>query len=84
MSFLNNKNRERKVTKMTNLKTARKAANLTQPELAELVGCGKATIQRWEYRTTAPKLAPHRLSQLAAALNLSIEETMSLWAESDN
>ncbi|WP_122423092.1 helix-turn-helix domain-containing protein [Pseudomonas viridiflava] len=56
------------------VKTFRKARNLTQGELASLVGCEKMTISRYE-RGAGPPNVEH-LMKLAIALGVSPSELL--------
>lgn len=56
---------------MDNLKELRKAANLTQMDLAVKVGVSLMTIQLWERKVTKPK--EENLNKLKEALNISEE-----------
>lgn len=53
---------------MKNLKELRKAAKLTQVELAVKVGVSLMTIQLWERQVTTPK--EENLNKLKEALNI--------------
>jgi transcriptional regulator with XRE-family HTH domain len=53
---------------MDNLKELRKAANLTQMDLAVKVGVSLMTIQLWERKVTKPK--EENLNKLKEALNI--------------
>jgi transcriptional regulator with XRE-family HTH domain len=53
---------------MKNLKELRKAAKLTQVELAVKVGVSLMTIQLWERQVTTPK--DENLNKLKKALNI--------------
>jgi transcriptional regulator with XRE-family HTH domain len=53
---------------MENLRELRKAANLTQIELAVKVGVSLMTIQLWERQVTTPK--EENLNKLKEALNI--------------
>lgn len=53
---------------MDNLKELRKAANLTQMDLAVKVGVSLMTIQLWERKVTKPK--EENLNKLREALNI--------------
>ncbi len=53
---------------MKNLKELRKAAKLTQMELAVKVGVSLMTIQLWERQVTTPK--DENLKKLKEALNI--------------
>ena len=53
---------------MENLRELRKAANLTQMELAVNVGVSLMTIQLWERKVTTPK--EENLNKLKEALNI--------------
>lgn len=53
---------------MKNLRELRKAANLTQIELAVKVGVSLMTIQLWERQVTTPK--EENLNKLKEALNI--------------
>ena len=53
---------------MENLKELRKAANLTQMDLAVKVGVSLMTIQLWERKVTKPK--EENLNKLKEALNI--------------
>jgi transcriptional regulator with XRE-family HTH domain len=53
---------------MKNLKELRKAAKLTQVELALKVGVSLMTIQLWERQVTTPK--DENLNKLKKALNI--------------
>lgn len=53
---------------MENLKELRKAANLTQMDLAVKVGVSLMTIQLWERKVTKPK--EENLNKLREALNI--------------
>lgn len=53
---------------MENLRELRKAANLTQIELAVKVGVSLMTIQLWERQVTTPK--DENLKKLKEALNI--------------
>lgn len=53
---------------MKNLKELRKAAKLTQVELAVKVGVSLMTIQLWERQVTTPK--DENLKKLKEALNI--------------
>ncbi|WP_027416502.1 helix-turn-helix transcriptional regulator [Aneurinibacillus terranovensis] len=43
--------------KNENLTSARKAKNLTQEELAKMLGCQKGTVSNWENGHSNPSLA---------------------------
>lgn len=51
---------------------ARRAAGLSQEELAHRVGVDRATIQRWERGTTTPQ--PQHRRELAGALGLTADD----------
>ena len=53
---------------MENLKELRKAANLTQMDLAVKVGVSLMTIQLWERKVTKPK--EENLNKLKEALKI--------------
>lgn len=53
---------------MDNIKELRKAANLTQMDLAVKVGVSLMTIQLWERKVTKPK--EENLNKLREALNI--------------
>jgi transcriptional regulator with XRE-family HTH domain len=53
------------------LKTARKAANLSQVQLAEKVGCTQKDIARWEAGREPKALT---LKKLAQALGCSMDD----------
>lgn len=53
---------------MENLRELRKAANLTQMDLAVKVGVSLMTIQLWERQVTTPK--DENLKKLKEALNI--------------
>lgn len=54
------------------LKAARKAAGLTQGELAERVGCAQKDISRWENEVREPTATS--LRRLADALHCLIDD----------
>lgn len=54
------------------LKEARKAANLSQVELAEKVGCTQKDICRWETCQREPRAST--LKKLAQALGCSMDD----------
>ena len=51
---------------------ARRAAGLSQPDLAEAVGVSPDTVRRWEWGKQEPRLG--ELLRLAEALGSSVEE----------
>ena len=55
------------------IRAARKAAGLTQPQVAEVMGCRQKDISRWE--NGRPMLA-ETLKRLAAALGCSVDELL--------
>lgn len=50
----------------------RKAANLSQRRLAEMVGCYQKDVWRWEHGAVEPSLST--LHRLAQALNCTIDD----------
>lgn len=54
------------------VKRYRRAAGLSQTNLAEKLGCGVATVQRIEQGKAQPK--ERRLQEIAAALGVSVDE----------
>jgi len=54
------------------VKRYRRAAGLSQTNLAEKLGCGVATVQRIEQGKAQPK--ERRLQTIAAALGVSVDE----------
>lgn len=60
------------------LVSARRAAGLSQEELAHRLGVDRATVQRWERGTTAPQ--PQHRRELAGALDVTVDEVGRLLA----
>ncbi|MFD3563465.1 helix-turn-helix domain-containing protein [Streptomyces sp. NPDC058686] len=54
------------------VRAERRAADLTQGELAELIGVGRGAVAKWETAKTVPE--PHKLPALAKALGGSLDE----------
>jgi len=57
-----------------NISRMRKAANLTQMELADRLGVSFQAVSNWERGQTMPDIS--RLSELAAALNTTVDEIL--------
>lgn len=53
---------------------ARKAANLTQAQAADLIGVTDATISQWENGETRPKTS--RLAKVAEVYGCTIDELL--------
>lgn len=58
-----------------NIKRLRKAANLTQDELAKLVGVGRTSITQWENDKQTPLMGS--VQRLAGALNVSTSDIVA-------
>lgn len=59
---------------MTKLSVLRKAANLTQQQLADLLNVGRSTVTMWEIGRNAP---PSKyLLALSEALGCSVEDLL--------
>ncbi len=58
------------------LRTFRKKAGLTQPELAELIGVHETTIRRWE-NDYSGKPGMENIKALAKALNVSENDLLN-------
>jgi putative transcriptional regulator len=54
------------------IRQARETAGLTQAQLAERIGAGRVTVNRWEQGSQEPSL--RQAVQLALALNLTLDE----------
>ena len=54
------------------IKTKRKAGNLTQVELAQILGVSQEAVSRWESGSATPQVA--KLPALAKALGCTIGE----------
>lgn len=61
-----------KMHKLENLEARRKKRGLTQPEMAQSLGCSLATYREWEQGRHWP--SAFWLPQIAALLRCSIEE----------
>ena len=59
---------------MSNIKTFRERAGLTQFQLAEMLGVKRSTVAMWEAGTNMPKA--NKLLALAKILDCSIEELL--------
>ena len=59
---------------MSNIKTFRERAGLTQFKLAEMLGVKRSTVAMWEAGTNMPKA--NKLPALAKILDCSIEELL--------
>lgn len=55
-----------------NIKAMRKAAELTQMDLAEKIGVGQSSIANWESGITMPEAA--RLPRIAEVLDCTIDD----------
>ena len=58
-----------------NLKNILKENNLTQKQLADMIGCSKTTISKWFLMQTQPTF--DNIVKLIEALNCSFEELIS-------
>ena len=65
---------------LARLAHARKAANLTQAELAERAGLSRMTVQRLESGSLDPRLST--LQELARALNMELHAVPAQAAQS--
>ena len=59
---------------MSNIRVLRKAANLTQQELADQVGVGRSTVAMWETGNNMPKSKMQ--ITLAEVLHCSVEDLL--------
>jgi len=60
---------------LTNLKTKRLAWNLTQKQLAEIIGVSESVISRWENGSRFPRF--NMLVKIAEHFNLTIEQLLN-------
>ena len=60
---------------LTNLKTKRLAWNLTQKQLAEIIGVSESVISRWENGSRFPRFK--MLLKIAEHFNLTIEQLLN-------
>ena len=61
--------------RLITIKEARKAQNLTQGELAKILGVSQAAISQWENGLTEPGF--EYLKQLSNVLNVTIDELVN-------
>lgn len=59
---------------MANIKALRKAAGMTQEQLAERLGVGRTTVTMWETSDTLPQT--RMLIALADALGCTVEDLL--------
>ena len=70
------------VTLGQRIQSARKAKNLTQKQLAELIGVVTGTIQQYELNKRQPRI--EQLQKIADALDTSIQQLLGLGESSSS
>lgn len=63
----------------TNIRRFREAANLTQPQLAEMIGLSRSAVANWERDFVRPDI--DRLVKLCDALNVSADDLLGIPAK---